>query len=336
MKKVLLQKPRQVLVVEGEVRAPAPGEALVRLRSGGICGSDLAAFRGTSPLVTYPRVLGHELVVDVVEAPGAEQWIGQRAVVEPMLACGRCRACRHGRYNCCSDLKVMGVHVDGGLQEEMVIGLDRLHKVPEDMPDDVAVLAEPTSIAYHAVLRSEIQVGQTAVVFGAGAIGLLISLLLLKARGCRALVVDIDPDRLELARSVGAIPIQGDPSAIKEQVAQITAGDMADVVFEVTGNVRCTQQTVDLVAHAGRIVLIGWNPGAVELDTVTLMRKEVELVGSRNSRNAFPYVLRLFEDQVIDPTILITHRFRLEETPKALAMLDKGEESPLKILIEAR
>lgn len=333
MRQVLLEQPHRVCVADAAPPDPGPDQALVRLRTGGICGSDLSAYRGTSPMVTYPRVLGHELLVDVVHAPGRPDLEMHRAVVEPMLPCGTCRACRRGRYNCCSDLRVMGVHVDGGLSEAAAIGVRQLHPVPDSMPDEVAVLAEPLSIAYHAVARSAIEAGQIAVVFGAGTIGLLVARLLVKARGCRALVIDVDPWRLGMAEGVGAVPLRGEPGALRRAVADATGGEMADVVFEATGAAPCTRMTTELVAHAGRIVLIGWNKGPVEFDTVALMRREIEVFGSRNSADTFPAVLRLLADGVVDPGMLVTHRFGLDDAPRALALLDEGAEPALKILL---
>lgn len=330
MREILLQKPESIAVTEAELPHQEPGQALVRLRVGGICGSDLSAYRGTSPLVGYPLVLGHELLVDVLESPERPELEGRRAVVEPLVSCGHCRACRMGRYNCCANLKVLGVQTDGGFREMNVVDMRRLHPIPDGMPEEVAVLAEPTTIAYHAVQRSQAEAGQVAVVFGAGAIGLLIAQILTRGRGCRVLVADLDPWRLGIAESIGATPLPEEPV---RAVAEATGGEMADVVFEATGSAACTLMTTDLVAHAGRIVLIGWNRGPVEVDTVTLMRKEADLLGSRNSAGAFPYVLRLLEDGIVDPRPLVTHRFGFAEIATALSLLDEGRENALKILI---
>lgn len=333
MMKVVLERPRVVHIAPTEPDSVTRDEALVRLRMAGICGSDLAAYRGHSPLVTYPRVLGHELLVDVLQCEARPELEGGRAVVDPMFPCGRCKACRHGRSNCCVNLRVMGVHIDGGLQEVSTLNARHLIPVPEGMPDEAAVLAEPLTIAYHAVQRARIDAGQTAVVLGAGAIGLLITSLLVRGRGCRALVVDVDPGRLQLARSVGATPLEGDATALASLVAGATDGDMADIVFEASGNAHATAMTTDLVAHTGRIVLVGWNSGPVPLDTVALMRKEVDLLGSRNSFDAFPAVLQLLADGIIDPDVLITHRFDLAATSEALTILDDGHEPAVKVLI---
>jgi len=230
-------------------------------------------------------------------------------------------------------LRVMGVHVDGGLADAAAVGLRQLHLVPESMPDDVAVLAEPVSIAHHAVQRSGAEAGQVAVVFGAGTIGLLIAHLLVRARGCRALVIDVDPWRLEVAERAGATALQGDAAALRAAVAAATGGELADLVFEATGHAACTALTTELVAHAGRIVLIGWNRGPTAVDTVALMRKEVDLLGSRNSADAFPAVLRLLAGGLVDPALLITHRFPLQEAAQALGLLDAGGAGALKVLI---
>ncbi|HET7558649.1 MAG TPA: alcohol dehydrogenase catalytic domain-containing protein [Limnochordia bacterium] len=335
MRAVVLEEPRRVAALQRPEPQPTPQQALVRLRTGGICGSDLAAYRGQSPLVSYPRVLGHELVVDVRECPSQPELVGKRAVIEPLAPCGRCRACLLGRRNCCMRLQVMGVHIDGGFSDRFAVDVQQLYAVPDEMPDELAALAEPTSIAYRAVQRAEITAGRVAVVFGAGTIGLLIASLLINARGCRVLVIDLDPRRLAVAERIGATPVAGDREALMQAVAQATGGDGADVVFEATGSAACTRLTTDLVAHAGRIVLIGWNKGPVEFDTVTLMRKEAEVYGSRNSVGAFPSVLRLLADGAVDPGIFVTHRFALDEAERALQLLDHGDELALKILLQA-
>ena len=279
-------------------------------------------------------MLGHELLVDVIECPETPELEGRRAIVDPMVRCGHCRACRSGRYNCCATLQVMGVHLDGGLQERFPLGIERLFPVPDAMPDDAAVLAEPLTIAYHAVQRAAIGAGKTAVVFGAGSIGLLIAQLLIRARGCRVLVVDIVAQRLRVAESLGATGLQGDVLALREAIGRATSGEMADVVFEATGNPGCTRMTTDVVGHGGRIVLIGWNQGPAEVDTVMLMRKEVDLLGSRCSCNAFGAATQLLADGMIAVDAMITHRYSMDQAREALRMLDSGDGATLKILIE--
>ncbi len=334
MTRVVLERPG-VVEVDGDVnvRPSHPDEALVRLRLGGLCGSDLAAYRGTSPHVRYPRVLGHELLVDVLTCRSRPELCGKRAIVDPMIRCGRCRACRLGRYNACEYLQVMGVHVDGGFQDPWLVRADSLFTVPDTVPDNAAVLAEPLAVAFHAVQRGAPKAGSTCVVFGAGAIGLLISQLLVRARGCRAIVVDVNETRRRIARELGCAAVSGTGTALVDVVSEMTNGEMADVVFEATGNELCTAMTTAVASYAGRIVLVGWNRGPVEIDTVTLMRKEVDVLGSRNSRDAFPAVMRLLEDGVVNADAMITHRFAVTEAPEALRLLDVGVEQALKIVL---
>ena len=303
----------------------------MKLRLAGICGSDLAAYRGLSPLVRYPVVPGHELLVDVLESPGRPEMEGKRAVVEPLFNCGSCFACRAGKYNACSRLQVFGVHIDGGLRQETWVRADRVHAVPPELPDDLAVLTEPTAVAYRAVQRAEVEAGAFAVVFGAGPIGSLIARLLIRARGCRVLVVDQDPWRLELAAASGA-SVARPGSGLVERVTQETSGEMADRVFEATGHPDCTLQTTGVVGVGGRIVLVGWNEKPVVFDTITLMRKEAELVASRNSLGAFPAVLRLLQHGLVEADQFITHRYAFSDAPAAFDLLDSGVPA-LKVVI---
>ena len=217
------------------------------------------------------------------------------------------------------------------MQTVFCVPTGQLFAVPDGLDDATAVLAEPLSIAYRAVQRSDIGAGETAVIFGAGPIGLLIAQVLIRARGCRALVVDLDRSRLMLAERVGAIGLLGGPNAV-EEVSRATDGDMAACVFEATGAPACVRQTTELVRTTGRIVLVGWSHAPLEFDTVALMRKEAELVGSRNSTGAFGPVLKLLEDGVVDAATMITHRLELDDAPEALRLLDRGEPA-LKIIV---
>ena len=330
-KQVVLRRPKVIEVEELPPPQERPGHALVSLRLAGICGSDLAAYRGLSPLARYPLIPGHELLVDVQAASGRTDMVGKRAVIEPLLNCGLCVACRSGKYNACTSLQVMGVHVDGGLRHEMWVREDRIHPIPDELPDELAVLAEPAAIAYRAVQRGEVEAGTTAVVFGAGTIGLLITQLLIRARGCHVMVVDRDEWRLSVAAALGASVLLSSEH-LADQVAAQTSGEMAARVFEATGHPDCTLQSTQVVGVGGRIILIGWNEKPPIFDTITFMRKEAEVFASRNSLRAFPAVLRLLRHGVIDGSQLVTHRFELANAASAFELLDQGGHA-LKILI---
>jgi L-gulonate 5-dehydrogenase len=328
---VVLREPRLVEVETSPQLQGMPGEVLVRLRLAGVCGTDLAAYRGTSPLVTYPRIPGHELLVDVLESPDRPELVGGRAVIEPLLNCGVCFACRAGRYNACSSLKLFGVHVNGGLRSQAWIRADRVHPVPRELSDEAAVLAEPTAVAYRAVQRADVEAGTFAVVFGAGPIGLLITQLLIRVHGCRVLVVDQDEWRLAVAAELGALTRPSGPD-LAEWLSGETSGAMVPRIFEATGNPDCTRQTAQVVGVGGRIVLVGWNQKPPVFDTITFMRKEAELYASRNSVGAFPAVLRMLQEGMIAADRMITHRFEFADAPAAFKLLDSGAHA-MKVLI---
>lgn len=333
MNQVVLDAPGALRIVQVPEAVAKTGQALVRLRLAGICGSDLSAYQGTSPVFKYPRILGHELLVDVLECDDRPELVGQRAVVDPMIPCGRCQVCSVGKYNCCINLTVMGVHTDGGMQEISAINSTHLFSVPNILSDAAAVLAEPLSIAYHAIQRSGIEPGGSAVVFGAGTIGLLLAQVLLRVYQCPTIVIDVNVERLKIGEQIGAIAIQGSEESIIASVTHITNSQMASHVFEATGSASCTNMTTAVVRPGGKIILIGWNKGPTKIDTVTLMRKEVDLLGSRNSINAFPTVLRLLSNGVVDADIMITHSFKLTETIAAFQILNAGRQNALKIVI---
>ncbi|MEV6899631.1 zinc-binding dehydrogenase [Amycolatopsis sp. NPDC051372] len=333
MKSILLEGPKDLRVVDRAEPSPGAATALVRPVLNGLCGSDLAAFRGKAPQIVFPRVLGHEMLVEVEHSPTRPELEGARAVVEPIVPCGGCRSCRIGRPNCCARLRVLGVQVDGGLTERLVLDPRRLHPVPQGLADESAVFSEPAAVAYHAVQRSGVEAGQVAVVFGAGTIGLLITQILVRARGCRAIVVDLDPWRLELAAGYGATTVNGKDPELAAIVDEATAGEFADVVFEATGAPAATRLVTELAAFGGTVVTVGWNPGPTTVDTVTLMRKELNFLGSRATTGVFPNVLRLLTDGLIDTSALVSRVVDFDHAGDALQHLDAPRNNALKVLV---
>lgn len=343
MRSVVIHEPGRVEVVQDEPGELPPGHVRVKLIQGGLCGSDLAAYLGTSPMIRYPRVIGHELVGEVVEAaPDARTWLGKTVVVEPMLACGRCYPCRIGRYNACVDLKVMGVHVDGGLRDLFDVPAGNLHQVPEGMPPGVAVLAEPLTIALQALTRSRLTQGERVLIFGAGPIGLLALQAAVSYIGAEAMVVDVRQDRLDAARRLGASLVydvsgwrgEGTDPGLIAAVSEWTRGEMAHVVIEATGHPASTAAAVDCLAHCGRIALVGWNKGPIAVDTVQLMRKEADVYGSRNSRGMFPKALEVLAGGHINAGAVITHRLPLAEARAAFALMQDPKAQVIKIVLE--
>lgn len=311
MKTIVLREPRQLSVVDGPVpRQPGSREALVRVHRIGICGTDLHAYQGDQPMVTYPRVLGHELGVEVVEVAAEADGLrpGDRCAVEPYLSCGSCVACRSGKTNCCVRLQVLGVHVDGGMRELITVPIRNLHRSTTLSLDELA-LVEPLCIGAHAASRAAIEAGECVLVIGAGPIGLSV-VQFASLAGAKVLVMDGNRHRLEFARDHFQIEAAIEAGeAANEQVQALTGGDMPAVVVDATGNQRSMTAAFDLPAHGGRLVFVGLFQGDVTFHDSAAHRRELTLYCSRNASAAdFRRVIGLLESGRIATSQWISHR----------------------------
>jgi 2-desacetyl-2-hydroxyethyl bacteriochlorophyllide A dehydrogenase len=284
----------------------------------GICGTDLHAYQGNQPFFTYPRVLGHELGVEVVEvADGPEGGegirAGDRCAVEPYLSCGSCIACRSGKTNCCVRLEVLGVHADGGMRELIALPVRALHR-SDTLSLDQLALVEPLCVGAHAVTRAGIDADECVLVIGAGPIGLSV-IQFASLAGAKVLVMDVNRDRLEFAREhfqVEAVIEAGEGAAGEagiDRVHALTDGDMPAVVFDATGNQRSMTGAFDLPAHGGRLVLVGLFQGDVTFHDPAAHRRELTLLCSRNASAAdFRRVIGLLESGRVATAQWISHR----------------------------
>ena len=314
MKTIVLDQPRQLSVVDRPgPRGPGRNEALVRVHRIGICGTDLHAYQGNQPFFTYPRVLGHELGVEVVEIAGSPGNIdgiraGDRCAVEPYLSCGTCIACRSGKTNCCVRLEVLGVHADGGMRELIAVPVRALHR-SDTLSLDQLALVEPLCVGAHAVARASIEAGERVLVIGAGPIGLSV-VQFASLAGAKVLVMDVNRERLEFAREhfqVDAVIESGDGGI--ERVKALTDGDMPTLVFDATGNQRSMTAAFDLPAHGGRLVFVGLFQGDVAFHDPAAHRRELTLLCSRNATAAdFTRVISLLESGRIATSQWISHR----------------------------
>ncbi len=321
MRQITLQQPGTFVSADVPPPRARPGEALVRVRRVGVCGTDLHAFAGRQPFFSYPRVLGHELGVEVLEMPPGEHGIrpGDRCAVEPYLSCGRCHACRLGKTNCCEGLQVLGVHTDGGMRGLLAVPAERLHK-SERLSLDQLALVETLGIGAHAVTRSGLRPGEEVLVVGAGPIGLAV-VQFARAAGGRVRVIDLSPRRREFAERFGVEALPGPD------------GRLAEVVFDATGSAAAMEASFELVAHGGRLVFVGLVQARVGFDDPLFHRRELTLLASRNSCGDFPRIIRRIEDGQIDTTPWVTHRLGLAEVPRAFAGL-RDEPGLVKAMIE--
>ena len=311
MKTIILDKPGQFRRTETEPPAgPLPGHALVRVRRVGICGTDIHAFKGDQPFFSYPRILGHELGVEVVSVASdvSNLKAGDDCAVEPYLNCGVCIACRRGRPNCCVELKCLGVHTDGGMRELITVPAAKLHPSPTLTLEQLA-LVETLGIGAHAVERASLQPGEFTLVIGAGPIGLAV-VQFAKLAGAKVIVLDMNEDRLNFCRDqfkVDFTLVAGRTAAVR--LRELTSGDMPTAVFDATGNRQSMIQAFDLVAHSGRLILVGLMLGDISFHDPDAHRRELTLLCSRNATAAnFQRIISLMESGEIDTTPWITHR----------------------------
>lgn len=318
MLQIALEKPGRFIATEGPAPVKTSGDALVRVHRVGVCGTDLHAFAGRQPFFNYPRILGHELGVEVID-PGSEPnglGPGDRCSVEPYLNCGRCIACRAGRTNCCAQLQCLGVHVDGGMRPEIVVPSRKLHR-SRTLTYDQLALVETLGIGAHAVERANVTPDDFVLVIGAGPIGLSVSQFV-KLRGATLAVMDVRESRLDFCRrhlDVEHTIVAG--RDVADQLRAIGGGDLPTVVMDATGNAASMAGTFDLPAQGGRIVFVGLFQGDVSFNDPNFHRRELTVLASRNAvPGNFREIIALIEAGRIDITPWITHRFGLAETPQ--------------------
>lgn len=334
MKAVLLEKPWEIGVTNIEQRPLKPGEALIRIRAAGICGSDIGAFRGTNGLVSYPRIIGHELAGEILSIPEDNPKglkVGDHVVVEPYMYCGSCYPCSIGRTNCCEHLQVLGVHADGGMAETFAHPAKWLVKVPDDMPWDIIPVAEPLCIALHGIHRLELKAGEHIAISGAGPIGLLVAMAAL-AYGAEPILIDLVAERLEFARSLGVkhvVNLKTDD--LVASVAEYTNGRMAECVLEASGANSAIRSTLDIVCHAGRIAFTGWPSKDTPLPTNLFTFKELDLRGARNAYKEFEEAVELIYTGKVDARKILTKVISVDEVPETVRDIEKHPGNYMKV-----
>lgn len=348
MKTVVLAAPERMEVQERpEPGPPGPGEALVRVRRVGVCGTDLHAFAGRQAFVRYPLVPGHELAVDVVAvgphdptrpAPVA---VGDRCAVLPYVADGTCQACRAGTPNCCTSLQVLGVHVDGGMRPWWTLPTSLLLPA-NDLPLDALALTEMLAVGAHAVRRAGDLRGRRVLVVGAGPIGLA-TLAFARPHAAATLVVDLDPERLRFAEAQGlaravAAPVGADAdpeAALLDALRAALGGDLPEVVFDATGSRASMERAPGRVAPGGRVVFVGHTPGPLTFPNPVVHGKELELVASRNARrDDFETVFAALRSGAVDPAPWITTRTDPDGFVRAIAGWARPASGVVKAIVE--
>ena len=330
---IAVERPKSLAVVERPRPSPAADEVLVRVRRAGICGSDVHILHGSNPFARYPRIIGHEFAGEIAalgpEVAGFAP--GERVVVDPVIACGRCHACRIGRPNVCARLEVLGVHRDGGFRELVPVPAANLVKVAESLPAEVAALAEPFSIAANVLARTGCGPEDTVLVYGAGTVGLTV-LQVAKLKGARVLVSDPDAARLERARAFGA-DLTIDPQRLP--VAEAVAGELnglgPSVVVDGAGVPALLEEACRVASPAGRIGVLGFSPAPCNVSQQEIVKKELTLVGSRLNRRLLPEVVGWLESGRLQPSAMITQTFAARDARAAFDLVERHPERTVKV-----
>lgn len=335
MRAALLYGPRDIRLGEVARPEPGPGEVVIRVRATGICGSDLHMYTGDRA-VDYPQILGHEFAGDVVAIGEGVAGLapGDRVTAEPNFSCGVCLYCREGLVNLCINRVGMAINWPGTLAEYAKVPARFVWRIPDSMSYRQGALVEPLMVGVHAVRRGRVRVGDTVAVMGCGAIGLL-TVAAAKVAGARVFAVDIVPEKLEMARRMGAeAAFNGRDPEVVERIRALTPASQGPlVVFETAGVAATVQQALDLVRAGGRVVLVGLSTRPAQVVPMGVARREVEILGSFiYYAGEFEVGIRLIAEGVVDAEALVGMVVGLDETDAAFRAVEAG--SVAKAMVE--
>ncbi|HEY1807728.1 MAG TPA: zinc-binding alcohol dehydrogenase family protein [Acidobacteriaceae bacterium] len=317
MKAVIMHAPGDVRVETVPDPTPQPGEALLRVRRVGLCGTDLSSWRGRNPLVSYPRIPGHEVAATVVEPGNSSLVPGTHVTLSPYANCGQCSACRNGRPNACRDNRTLGVQRDGALAEYIVSPADKL--LTGNLQLEELCLVEPLTVGAHAVARAQIAPRDTVAIFGCGGVGLG-AIAASAFRGATTIAIDVDDSKLATAREAGATHlVNSTRDNLPDALATLTNGHGPDVVIEAVGSPATFRAAVELVSFTGRVVYIGYAKEPVTYETRLFVQKELTILGARNALPAdFEQVIRMLEQHRFPVARAITTTVPMDQTPHIL------------------
>jgi len=336
MKALFLTAIGQTEIREIEKPSIGPEEVLLKIGMVGFCGGDLNGFKGLFELQEYPNVLGHE-VGGTIEAMGSQVpesfKIGNKVTVYPYLNCGKCISCRKGRRNACQDNKTMGVRRPGAMTRYIAIHWQDLF-TSEKLSLKELALAEPLTVGFHAVARGRVSSQDRVAVIGCGIVGMG-AIASAVNRGAEVIAIDIDDSKMDIAKKIGvAHTINTSREDLHEALMRITDGDGPDVIIEAVGNAITYRAAVDEVAYTGRVVCIGYAKSAVEFNTGIFVRKEIEILGSRNCTDEFPEVIAYLEAGKFPVEDVISKTVSLDDAGAALADWAANAKGITKIMVD--
>jgi threonine dehydrogenase-like Zn-dependent dehydrogenase len=333
MNVLVCRKPGELEYIQADEPVAAEGMALLKVKRVGVCGTDLHAYEGTQPFFSYPRVLGHELALEVEEAKGFKK--GERVTIIPYFGCGKCIACRNGKPNCCVQINVFGVHIDGGMKEYISVPLSAV--LPGNGLDfDELALVEPLAIGAHGIWRAGVQQGEFVLVIGAGPIGLGL-MEFARIAGGNVIALDINKQRLEFcSQKIGVSHvINAAVEDVMQRLKEITNNDMPTVVIDATGNRKAINNAFQYMSHGGRYVLVGLQRDEIVVSHPEFHKRESTLMSSRNAtKEDFEKVINAMTDKKVNPATYITHRVGFNEVKDNFTDWLNPESGVIKAMIE--
>lgn len=335
MKAVQIVKPNQLEVIE----VPMPeltekDNVLVKMTAAGICGSDVGIYHGTNAAATYPRIIGHEMVGVVSEVGENVTHLkaGDRVIVNQVTSCGHCYPCSKNRGNVCDNLKVRGVHIDGGYREYIAVPENDCYILPESLSDEDAVMIEPTTIAIQSCTRAELEKEDMLLIYGAGALGS--SILKIAHTICDHIIVaDIMDDKLAEAKQNGAsYTINVATENFQEKVLEYTKGRGATVSIDAACVKNSLLLLLQATGNAGRVITMGFSTAATEVNQFLITSKELDVRGSRLQNKMFGKAIEMIEKGTLDLNHAISHTFPLTKAQEAFDFVDSRDPSIRKIV----
>ncbi len=335
MKSILINEPGKASVGTAENVAVGADEVKIKVNYVGICGSDLSTYMGKNPMVQYPRIPGHEISGVIVEtgANVSDDYIGRQVTCTPYTNCGKCYSCKTGRINACKHNETLGVQRDGAMTEFHNIPFEKV-LFADGLSEKKLALVEPLSVGFHSIARGEVTDVDVVMVLGCGMIGAG-AIVRSALRGAKVIAVDIDPKKLEIAKSIGAdYALNAMDENFQEQLLELTNGFGPSVVIEAAGNPITYRSAVEQVAFTGKVVCIGYAGKEVSFPTHLFVQKEIDIRGSRNAtRSDFEAVIEYLRKND-DSENLITKVIQPEEFPETIQFWSENPGEIMKVLVE--
>ena len=334
MKTLTCIRPGAFEYSEIDMPVKEPGKSILKVERIGICGTDLHAFEGTQPFFNYPRILGHELALSIVETNAPGFLVGEMVTIIPYFNCGHCIACKMGKPNCCVEISVFGVHIDGGMCEYILVPNEALIHGKGLCADELALI-EPLAIGAHAVRRANVQPNENVLIIGAGPIGIGI-IEFANIAGANVIVLDINEFRLDFCKKQfsTATIINSVKENAMERIKELTKSDMPTVVFDATGNLSAINQGINYLAHGGRYVLVGLQKETISISHPEFHKREATLMSSRNAtKSDFEQVILSIKDGRVHLLNYITNRIPFDDVASVFSTLLDPSSNVIKAMI---